>query len=61
MPVVTIRMAKGRTLDQKRALVEGITEVVTRTLQVTPDWVTIFVEELDKENIAKSGILLSES
>ena len=61
MPVVTIRMAKGRTLDQKRALVEGITTVVTKTLQVTPDWVTVFVEELDKENIAKSGILLSES
>ncbi|MDN7024976.1 4-oxalocrotonate tautomerase [Methanoculleus sp. FWC-SCC1] len=61
MPVVTIQMSKGKTLEQKRRLAEEITATITSTLGVSPDWVTILIEELDRENIAKSGKLLSES
>jgi 4-oxalocrotonate tautomerase len=61
MPVVTIQMAKGRTQEQKRALVEGITNTVMQTLKVDPDWVTILISELERENIARAGTLLSES
>jgi 4-oxalocrotonate tautomerase len=61
MPVVTIQMSKGKTLEQKRRLAEEITATITSTLGVDPDWVTILIEELDRENIAKSGKLLSES
>ncbi len=61
MPVVTIRMSKGRTLEQKRQLAERITADIVSTLDVDPEWVTILFEELDRENIAKAGTLLSES
>lgn len=61
MPVVTIEMGKGRTLEQKRKLVEGITATVVATLGVTPDWVTVLIHELDQAHIAKAGKLLSES
>lgn len=61
MPVVTIRMSKGRTTDQKRRLAQGITEAIVSVLDVDPDWVTVLIEELDKENIARAGTLLSES
>lgn len=61
MPVVTIQMAKGRTQEQKRALVEGITNTIMQTLKVDPDWVTILISELERENIARAGTLLSES
>jgi 4-oxalocrotonate tautomerase len=61
MPVVTIQMAKGRTQEQKRALVEGITNTVMQTLKVDPDWVTILISELERENSARAGTLLSES
>ena len=60
MPVVTIRMSKGRTLDQKKELVEGITSTIVSTLGVDPDWVTVLIHELDRENIARAGTLLSE-
>jgi 4-oxalocrotonate tautomerase len=61
MPVVTIRMSKGKTLEQKRKLAAEITASIVSTLNVDPSWVTVFFEELDRENIAKSGKLLSES
>jgi 4-oxalocrotonate tautomerase len=54
-------MSKGRTLDQKRVLVQEITRTIVSTLKVDPSWVTVFIEELDRENIGKSGTLLSES
>ncbi len=61
MPVVTIRMAKGRTLEQKRRLAAEITAAITETLGVDPERVTLFFEELETENIARAGRLLSES
>jgi 4-oxalocrotonate tautomerase len=61
MPVVTITMGAGRTKEQKRILVEEITSTLTRTLQVPPGMVTILIHELERENIAKSGYLISDS
>ncbi len=61
MPVVTIRMAEGRTLEQKRILAAEITAAITRTFEVAPETVTLFFEELPTENIARAGKLLSES
>jgi 4-oxalocrotonate tautomerase len=61
MPVVTIEIGKGRTIEQKRKLVQDITDAVVSNLGVTPDWVTVLIHELDQSHIAKSGKLLSES
>ena len=61
MPVVTIRMAKGRTLEQKRRLAAEITAAITGTLGVDPERVTLFFEKLETENIARAGRLLPES
>jgi 4-oxalocrotonate tautomerase len=60
MPVVTITMAKGRSYDQKKQLSEEIARSVTTVLGVPVERVTILIHELDKENIALSGKLLSE-
>ncbi|MCK8518819.1 2-hydroxymuconate tautomerase [Methanoculleus sp. 7T] len=61
MPVVTIRMAEGRTLEQKRKLAGEITAAIVGTLGVDPERVMVFFEELESENIARAGRLLSES
>jgi 4-oxalocrotonate tautomerase len=61
MPVVTITMAKGRTYDQKKKLSEEIARSVTTVLGVPVERVTILIHELDKENIALSGKILSET
>ena len=44
MPIVSIKLARGRTLEQKRALVRAVTEAVVSTIDVKPEWVTPLVE-----------------
>ncbi|MEN6342067.1 MAG: tautomerase family protein [Methanospirillum sp.] len=60
MPVVTIQMAAGRTLEQKRRVVEEFTATLVSVMKVDPADVTILVHELPRESIAKAGTLLSE-
>jgi 4-oxalocrotonate tautomerase len=61
MPVVIIKMAEGRTVEQKKTLIHEFTKTIIDTLGVEPDMVTIFIEELDRDNIGKSGKMLSEN
>jgi 4-oxalocrotonate tautomerase len=61
MPVVIIKMAKGRTIEQKRIVVREFTRIITETLEVGPEMVTILIDELERENIGKSGALLSDT
>ena len=55
MPLVTVKAVEGRTLEQKRRLVEDITEAVVKNFKVEPDAVTIDIIEYNKENLAKAG------
>lgn len=57
MPVVTLKMAKGRELEVKRKLVAEITQAITAVLDVRPEWVVVLLEEFDRENWASGGIL----
>ncbi|ACL15416.1 tautomerase family protein [Methanosphaerula palustris] len=61
MPVVTIQMAEGRSLDQKRKVAQDITHSIAENFHIDPGMITVMIQELKKENIAKSGVLLSES
>lgn len=60
MPVVTITLSRGRTYEQKKQMAEEIARTISRVLAVPVERVTILIHELDKENIALSGTLLSE-
>jgi 4-oxalocrotonate tautomerase len=57
MPVVTVSMYDGRTLEQKRELVSGITEVVSRVTGVPPGGVHVVINEVKRENWAIGGLL----
>ena len=60
MPEVIVELAEGRSIDQKRALVKGITDVVAETCDVTPDVVTVIIHETPKINKAKGGVLFAD-
>jgi 4-oxalocrotonate tautomerase len=60
MPVVTLRIAKGRPIEKKRAVAEAITKAVVETLDVRPEWVTVLIDEYDRENWATGGELHSD-
>lgn len=60
MPIVTIKLAKGRTVEQKRDLAKAVTDAVVSSIDVKPEWVTVLIEELERENWASGGQLHSD-
>jgi 4-oxalocrotonate tautomerase len=50
-------MFEGRTVDQKRKMVKGITEAICTSLSVPDSAVTIIIREMVKTNMAKAGKL----
>jgi 4-oxalocrotonate tautomerase len=57
MPIVTVAMYEGRTLDQKREIVKGITDVVARVTGNSAESVHVLIEEVKRENWAIGGLL----
>jgi 4-oxalocrotonate tautomerase len=60
MPIITVKLAKGRSLQTKRKLVQALTETAVSLLDVKSEWVTVLIEEYDRENWASNGKLHSE-
>ncbi len=58
MPYVNIRVAGTLNKEQKAEISKGVTEVISRVANKPPENILIMIDELAKENIAKSGILL---
>jgi 4-oxalocrotonate tautomerase len=56
MPVVTIRIAKGRPVEKKRALAKAVTEVVAENLDVKSEAVTFILDEYDGDDWAIGGL-----
>jgi len=59
MPVVTVEMWEGRTIDQKRQLAEGITSSFEK-IGTPKEVVQIIIKDIPKHNWAKGGKLASE-
>ena len=60
MPEIYVHAVKGRTLDQKRALVKDITDAVVKNFKVKPEAVMVQIMESPKESKAKGGFLFSD-
>jgi len=59
MPVVIVEMWEGRTVEQKKQLVEGITAVIVNT-GVPLEAVQVILKDNPKHNWAIAGKLASE-
>ena len=57
MPAIFVEMFEGRTVEQKQQLVEGITDVVVKTLKVDPEVVSIRFMNVNREDMARGGKL----
>ena len=60
MPLITVQMYEGRTIEQKRELVEAITEAVVRIAKTTPEATQIIITDIPKHNWASAGKLASD-
>ncbi len=55
MPYVTVQMLEGRTDDQKKALIEKVTDAVVETTGAKKEKVVVFVEDIDKRYYGVGG------
>jgi 4-oxalocrotonate tautomerase len=60
MPFVQVSMGSGRTPEQKRALLEGIAEVVHTTLGADYDSIRVWIVELDPDDVILGQETLAE-
>lgn len=57
MPLVSIQMKQGRSVEQKRALVAKVTEAVCETVNVIPEKVRIVITDINLEDYGSAGKL----
>lgn len=57
MPIIQVEMLKGRTLEQKRALAEKVTQAVVETANCPKEAVKIIIREMEFENFSQGGVL----
>ena len=60
MPFVQVSMGTGRTPEQKRALLDAISEVVHTTLGADYDSIRVWIVELDPDNVMVGQESLTE-
>ncbi len=60
MPIITVRMFEGRTIEQKRKLVAKMTDAVVQALDAKPEDVRIILEDMAKHDYAIAGVLVSD-
>ena len=60
MPLVNVHMSKGRTPDQKKALMEAITEVMHTCADAPRESVRVWITEMEATDFMAGGELLSD-
>jgi 4-oxalocrotonate tautomerase family enzyme len=57
VPVVTVELWEGRTLEQKRGLVRAITDAMVEHADANPDALHVIIHEIPLENWGRAGLL----
>jgi 4-oxalocrotonate tautomerase len=60
MPVVIVKLYEGRTIEQKRAAAQAITNVVVETLKTSADHTQVIFEDVKRSDWAIAGKLQGE-
>ena len=61
MPIVQVELLEGRTLAEKRLLVEKVTLAIVESLGAPAEKVTIIIRDMSKENFSKAGKLACDN
>lgn len=57
MPNVTIEWLQGRTVEQKRRVIAGITDLLVEAADARREAVQVTFREMTKENWGRGGLL----
>jgi 4-oxalocrotonate tautomerase len=61
VPQVVITLRAGRSDDEIRSLLTGVTDAVVEAIDVPPERVRVVVHELDGSRIAVGGIVSADA
>lgn len=59
MPFIQVTMLEGRTVEQKHALMKGITDAVVDALGNNPESIRVAIYEVSKEEWSVGGVPMS--
>lgn len=57
MPVVTVQMWSGRSVEQKRRLVAAITDAMVEHAGCKPDHLHVIIQDVPKDSWGRAGRL----
>jgi 4-oxalocrotonate tautomerase len=61
LPYVKVEIAKGiASVEQKRAVIRRMTDVLVEELGRNPEYVFVVIDEIDTDNWGRKGLSLSE-
>ncbi|MGO1545285.1 MAG: tautomerase family protein [Gulosibacter sp.] len=60
MPLIDISIAKGRSPEQLRALMDGVHRVAVETVAAAPENITVIVREVEHEHWARTNQTIAE-
>ncbi len=61
MPIVRVEIAKGvATVEQKRAVIRRMTDVLVEELGLDPEYVFVVIDEVDTDNWGRKGQSLTD-
>ena len=60
MPTINVQMFAGRTLEQKRALAQALTDATVKILGGSPEAVDIIFSDVQRHDWATAGVLWSD-
>lgn len=60
MPFVNVKMLEGRTHEQKKQLVQAITDAMVTICNAKPEGTMVVIEDIPRDHWARGGKLLSE-
>lgn len=61
MPYVKVEIAKGiANIEQKRAVIRRMTEVLVEELGRNPEYTFVVIDEVDTDNWGRGGLSLTE-
>ena len=61
MPIVRVEIAKGvASVDQKKAVIRRMTDVLVEELGRNPEYVFVLIDEVDTDNWGRKGLSLTD-
>ena len=57
MPTIRVELFAGRTLEQKRAFAQAVTQAAVQTIGATPEHVEVIFQDVERHDWASAGVL----